>query len=62
MEVRAQNGKGHLLFEWNPETHTIELIRKNMFYKVYLDNNTYIVEEEHPKHNCKKTKAYKYIK
>lgn len=37
MEVRAKGGKGPLLFEWDPETQTVDLIRKDMYYKVHLD-------------------------
>lgn len=33
MEVRAKGGKGPLLFEWDPETQTVDLIRKDMYYK-----------------------------
>lgn len=54
MEVRAKNGKGTLLFKWDPEARMIELIRKDMLYKVYLDNHSYCVKEEHSKYDCKK--------
>lgn len=30
MEVRAKDGKGSLLFEWDPETQTVDLIRKDI--------------------------------
>ena len=39
MEVRAKGGKGPLLFEWDPETQTVDLIRKDMYYKVHLDKH-----------------------
>ena len=42
MEVRAKGGKGPLLFEWDPETQTVDLIRKDMYYKVHLDKHSYL--------------------
>ena len=36
MEVRANKGKGPLLFEWHPEQKTIDLIRKDKFYRIRL--------------------------
>lgn len=37
MEVRANKGKGPLLFEWHPEQKTIDLIRKDKFYRIRLE-------------------------
>jgi hypothetical protein len=54
MEVRAKNGKGPLLFEWDPDLQTIDLIRKDMYYKVQLDNHAYCVREECSKYECKR--------
>lgn len=59
MEVRAKNGKGPLLFEWNPDTQTIDLIRKDMYYKVQLDNHAYCVREECSKYECKRPDTHK---
>ena len=33
MEVRGNDGKGPLLFEWDSDSRTIYLIRKDKFYK-----------------------------
>lgn len=57
MEVRANDGKGSLLFEWDSEAQTIDIVRKDMFYKVYLDNKSYCIKEEHSKYDCKKQKS-----
>lgn len=57
MEVRAKDGKGPLLFEWNPASQTVDLIRKDMFYKVHLDENSYCVMEERSKYECKKSES-----
>lgn len=54
MEVRARNGKGPLLFKWDPDTQTIDLIRKDMYYKVQLDAHTYCVREECSKYEYKR--------
>ena len=59
MEVRAKNGKGPLLFEWDPDTQTIDLIRKDMYYKVQLDNRAYCVREECSKYECKRSDTHK---
>ena len=59
MEVRAKNGKGPLLFEWDPDTQTIDLIRKDMYYKVLLDKHSYCVREECSKYGCKRPESHK---
>jgi hypothetical protein len=61
MEVRAKDGKGPLLFEWDPETQTVDLIRKDMYYKVQLDRHSYCVREEHSKYECKKQNPVKQL-
>lgn len=43
MEVRANKGKGPLLFEWHPEQKTIDLIRKDKFYRIRLEEHAYTV-------------------
>lgn len=59
MEVRAKNGKGPLLFEWDPDTQTIDLIRKDKYYKVKLDDHAYCVREECSKYECKRPDTHK---
>lgn len=59
MEVRAQNGKGPLLFEWHPETMTVDLIRKDMYYSVLLDDHSFCILEEGPKYECKRSAVHK---
>ena len=59
MEVSAKDGKGPLLFEWDPETQTVDLIRKDMYYKVHLDKHSYCVREECSKYKCKRPDPYK---
>lgn len=59
MEVRAKNGKGPLLFEWDPETQTVDLIRKDMYYKVHLDKHSYCVREECSKYEYKRPESHK---
>ena len=61
MEVRAKNGKGPLLFEWNPETQMVYLIRKDMYYKVHLDRHSYCVMEEYSKYECGKPESHKQL-
>ena len=61
MEVRAKDGKGPLLFEWDPETQTVDLIRKDMYYKVHLDKHSYCVREERSKYECKKQNPAKQM-
>ena len=53
MEVRAKGGKGPLLFEWDPETQTVDLIRKD------LDKHSYCVREECSKYGCKRPESHK---
>ena len=59
MEVRAKGGKGPLLFEWDPETQTVDLIRKDMYYKVQLNNHAYCIREECSKYECKRPETRK---
>ena len=59
MEVRANGGKGPLLFEWDSDARTVELIRKDKYYKVELDEHSYYVREECSKYECKKTEFNK---
>lgn len=54
MEVCTKNGKGSLLFEWDPDTQTIDLIQKDMYYKVKLKGHTYCVREECSKHEYRR--------
>lgn len=35
-EVRADDGIGKFLFSWNPMNQTIDIVVKNMFYRVQL--------------------------
>lgn len=59
MEVRAKDGKGPLLFEWDLETQTVDLIRKDMYYKVQLNNHAYCIREECSKYECKRPETRK---
>lgn len=59
MQVRANDGKGPLLFEWNPITMTIELVRKDKFYKVKLYDQAYCIQEECSKYNVKQPDSCK---
>lgn len=59
MEVRGKNGEGPLLFEWDSDTQTIDLIRKGMYYKVQLEEHAYSVKEERSKYECSKDKSHK---
>lgn len=52
MEVRGKDGKGPLLFQWDSDTHTVDLVRKDMYYKVLLENHDYCVMEERSKYKC----------
>lgn len=52
MEVRANKGKGPLLFEWHPEQKTIVLVRKDKFYRIQLEEHSYRVMEERSKYEC----------
>lgn len=57
MEVRAGNGKGPLLFTWDPENNTVNLVRKDMYYSVRLTPDSYCVREECPKYNADNSKS-----
>ena len=59
MEVRAKNGKGPLLFEWDSDTRTIELIRKDTYYKVQLDDHAYFVREECSKYEYRRSDSHR---
>lgn len=59
MEVRGKDGEGPLLFEWDPDTQTIDLIRKNMFYRIQLNDHAYCVREECSKYECKRSDSTK---
>ena len=56
MEVRASDGTGPLLFEWDSDTRTIDLIRKDKYYKVQLDDHSYCVLKECSKYDCKRAR------
>ncbi len=58
MEVRAGDGKGTLLFHWNPEQQTVDLIRKDRFYKVQLGKQSYRVCEERSKYDYSSQKSH----
>lgn len=61
MQVRAGNGKGPLLFEWDPETQDIGLVRKDMYYKVHLDEHSYCIREECSKYEFRKPESHKQL-
>lgn len=61
MQVRAGNGKGPLLFEWDPKTQDIGLVRKDMYYKIHLDEYSYCIREERSKYECKKPESHKQL-
>lgn len=61
MEVRAKDGKGPLLFEWDSETQTVDLIRKDMYYKIHLDEHSYCIREECSKYECRKPESHKQL-
>ena len=56
MQVKANDGKGPFLFDWDPETDQIEIIRKDMLYRVQLMRTkagaTYRMLEERKKPKC----------
>lgn len=58
MEVRGNDGKGPLLFEWDSDSRTIDLIRKDKFYKVQLEEHAYCVKEERSKYECSKSQSH----
>ena len=57
MEVRANKGKGPLLFEWHPEQKTIDLIRKDKFYRSRLEEHAYRITEERSKYEGHPTRT-----
>ena len=59
MKVRAKSGKGPLLFEWDSDTRTIELVRKDMDYNLQLDDNANCIREECSKDEWKRRGTYK---
>ena len=61
MEVRAKNGKGPLLFKWDPETQTVDLIRKDKYYQIRLSKHSYYVKEECSKYECRKPESYEHL-
>ena len=57
MEVRANKGKRPLLFEWHPEQKTIDLIRKDKFYRIRLEEHAYRITEERSKYEGHPTRT-----
>lgn len=57
MEVRAGNGKGPKLFDWDPVENTIHVIRKDMYYSVQLNSDSYLICEECSKYTARKTQT-----
>lgn len=53
MEVRTKNGKGKMLFDWDPEKDQIEIINKDICYLVELKKQahggSYHILSEKPK-------------
>ncbi len=53
MQVRAKQGKGKYLFEWDLISNRIEMIVKGMYYLIELNNcgteSSYKIIEEHLK-------------
>ena len=49
MQVRAKNGLGPRLFDWDPEKQTIGIIHKDTFYQIYLGEKYYVIQDERPK-------------
>lgn len=51
--IKCQNRNGKLLFVWYPALNTIEIVRKDMLYRVRLSNDTvqgsYQIIEQRPK-------------
>ena len=39
MEVRSNGDSGKLLFEWNPEKETVDIVKCGMLYSVKLYHN-----------------------
>lgn len=56
MEVRGNAGKGPLLFEWNPSKKMVSLIRKDMYYEILLEEDSYCIKEECSKYNIHTSK------
>lgn len=36
MDVRTNGDSGKLLFTWNPEESTIDIVKRGMFYRIKL--------------------------
>ena len=57
MDVRTENGKGKLLFRWEPKNNIVSIVCKNMVYEIQLLQNkeggTYAIIEMHDKHVAK---------
>lgn len=53
MQVRAKQGTGKFLFEWDPVANRVEMIVKDMYYLVELkqqgENSSYTIIEERRK-------------
>lgn len=37
MKVKAKNGEGKFLFDWNPKNNQVAIVIKDMFYKIQLN-------------------------
>ena len=46
-----------LLFEWHPEQKTIDLIRKDKFYRIRLEEHAYRITEERSKYEGHPTRT-----
>lgn len=53
MQVRAKQGTGKFLFEWDPIANRVEMIVKDMYYLIELKqqgiNSSYTIIEERRK-------------
>lgn len=48
MDVRTEHGNGKLLFQWNPESKVISIVRKGKIYRIRLlfdENSGYEILE-----------------
>lgn len=51
MDVRTNGDSGKLLFTWNPEESTVDIVKRGMFYKVkllYDLKNPFSIVDHHP--------------
>lgn len=65
LEVRSDDESGKLLFSWNPDDNTVDIVKKDTLYRVKLvkqrTGGAYRILEKRPKQTKPKAKPFNWI-